>query len=120
NRKHMNSKIIIPVLLIIVFGCNEQRVDTKLEGEKLMQTTSIEQELIALEHTINDAFHRRDIKTMERILADDIIITYGNGNMANKKQELASFVTGIESSSLDDFKVQLNGDVAVVMLRLTA
>lgn len=52
-------------------------------------------------------------------MADDIIITYGNGKMANKKQELTSFETGIDSSWLDDFKVKLYEDVAVVMFRLT-
>ncbi len=80
----------------------------------------IEHELIALEYKWNAAFWRRDIKTLDSIIADDIIITYGNGKMANKQEELASFETGIESSSLDDFKVKLYGDVAVVMFRLTA
>ncbi len=82
--------------------------------------SSIEKQLIALEHTYNDAFRRRDIKTIERILADDIIITYGNGKMANKQEELRSLETGIDSSLLDDFKVRIYGDVAVVMFRLTA
>jgi ketosteroid isomerase-like protein len=80
----------------------------------------IKQDLIALEHKWNAAFRRKDIKALDSLMANDIIITYGNGKMANKKQELASFETGIESSSLDDFKVKLHGDVAVVMFRLTA
>ncbi len=40
--------------------------------------------------------------------------------MANKQEELASFETGIDSSLLDDFKVRLYEEVAVVMYRLTA
>jgi ketosteroid isomerase-like protein len=33
----MQSKIIVAVLLIVFIGCSEQKVDTKREGEKLMQ-----------------------------------------------------------------------------------
>jgi len=95
-------------------------IEWSKQFKESVQIKPEEQELIALEHKWNAAFWRRDIRALDSLMADDIIITYGNGKMANKKQELASFETGIESSSLDDFKVKLYGDVAVVMFRLMA
>ena len=75
-----------------------------------------------MEKKWNEAYLRKDVAVLNRILADDIIIIYGDGTRATKSEDIASIGLDeqIESSTLDDFQVQVYGDTAVVMSRLTA
>ena len=87
-----------------------------------VQPGRIEQQLIDLEKKWNEAYRRKDIAVLNRILANDIIIIYGDGTRATKSEDIASIGLDeqIESSTLDDFQVQVYGDTAVVMSRLTS
>jgi ketosteroid isomerase-like protein len=74
-----------------------------------------------LETRWNEAYRKKDVAVLNRILADDIVIIYGDGTRATKSQDIANIGDEqIESSSLDDFQIQVYGDTAVVMSRLTA
>ena len=73
--------------------------------------------LIQLEQDWDDAFHRNDAKLIEPILADEFIVTYGDGSRGDKAKELeiaAVFEQAIESSTLDEFTVKIYRDTAVV------
>ena len=77
--------------------------------------------LVQLEHDWDAAFHRHDAAFIDRILADEFIVTYDNGVRADRKVELelaTSLNENIESSSLDEFIVKEFGNTAVVWFTL--
>ncbi len=85
---------------------------------------SDQQTLIELERQWNDAFYRKDVRFIERVLADEFVATYDDGSRGDKTKELAlaaEFSQQVESAIQDDFTVRVYGDAAVVWftLRLT-
>jgi len=77
--------------------------------------------LIQLEHDWDAAFHRHDAAFIDRVLADEFIVTYDNGVRADRKLELqlaTSLNENIESSTLDEFIVKEFGNTAVVWFTL--
>ena len=73
--------------------------------------------LIQLERDWDDAFHRKDVKFIENVLADEFVVTYADGSRADKAKELmlaAEFNQQIDSRMLDEFIVKVYGDTAVV------
>src|SRR5258705_5056764 len=77
--------------------------------------------LIELEHNWDAAFHRHDVAFIDRILADEFIVTYDNGARADRKVELqlaATLNENIESSAMDEFIVKEFSNTAVVWFTL--
>jgi len=77
--------------------------------------------LIQLEHDWDAAFHRHDAPFIDRILAEEFIVTYDNGVRADRKLELqlaTSLNENIESSMMDEFIVKEFGNTAVVWFTL--
>jgi len=77
--------------------------------------------LIELEHNWDAAFHRHDAAFIDRILADEFIVTYDNGARADRTIELELAKTlneNIESSMMDEFIVKEFGNTAVVWFSL--
>jgi ketosteroid isomerase-like protein len=77
--------------------------------------------LIQLEHDWDAAFHRHDAAFIDRILADEFIVTYDNGVRADRNLELElakSLNENIESSTMDEFIVKEFGNTAVVWFTL--
>jgi ketosteroid isomerase-like protein len=73
--------------------------------------------LTQLERDWDAAFHRKDVRFIESILAPEFVVTYDDGSRGDKARELAlaaEFSQQIESSTLDDFTVKVFGDTAVV------
>ncbi|HEX2695698.1 MAG TPA: nuclear transport factor 2 family protein [Acidobacteriota bacterium] len=83
---------------------------------------SVEQELIKLENGWIEAVVKSDSAFLDRILADDITETDPEGNVLTKVQDLAEVKSGayvITSGVMDDIKVRVYGDTAVVTGRNT-
>ena len=77
--------------------------------------------LVQLEHDWDAAFHRHDVAFIDRILADEFIVTYDNGIRADRKTELMLATTlneNIESSTMDEFIVKEFGNTAIVWFTL--
>jgi ketosteroid isomerase-like protein len=73
--------------------------------------------LIKLERDWDDAFHHKDVKFIENVLATEFIATYAEGQRADRAKELQNaeeFNQQIDSSVLDEFIVRVYGDTAVV------
>lgn len=73
--------------------------------------------LIELEQRWDAAFHNRDQKFIETLLADEFVVTYGDGSRGDKAKELSlalDFNQQIDSSKLDEFIVKVYGNTAVV------
>ena len=90
-------------------------------GEKPKGQTA-EQELLKLEQEWTNADLKGDWATMDRILADDYVLTDRDGEVSTKAQCEAFMRSGedkILTLMTDDVKVRVYGDAAVVTLRAT-
>ena len=79
------------------------------------------QSLIQLERSWNEAFYRKDVSFLERVLADEFIATYEDGSQGDKAREISltkAFNQQVDSARQDDFVVKLYGDTAVVWFTL--
>jgi ketosteroid isomerase-like protein len=75
-----------------------------------------------MESEWGEAFERKDLATLDRLMADEYILTDPLGNVRSKAESLAAIQTNevnFESTESDDVKVRINGDTAVVTGRST-
>ena len=88
------------------------------------QTRGADQELITLEHSWKDAVVKGDAAALERLYADEYLSTDQEGMVWTKAQDIAidtdkARPSRVTSYKLDDLKVRVYGDVAVVTGRNT-
>jgi ketosteroid isomerase-like protein len=88
------------------------------------QTQGVEQELIKLENECMEAVVKHDqasIEKLDRMLADEFVMTFDGSNFT--KAQLFEFIKTREdeilSYEIDEWKVGVYGDAAVVMARNT-
>jgi ketosteroid isomerase-like protein len=96
-------------------------VPTVVAAQQSAPVRSDQDILIQLEHDWDAAFHRHDAAFIDRILADEFVVTYDNGVRADRTVELMLAKTAnenIESSTLDEFIVKEFGNTAVVWFTL--
>ena len=83
---------------------------------------SDEDALIQTEHDWGNALLKGDVAAFGRCLADEYILTYSDSTLVTKPMALNDLKEGalkIESFQLDDVKVRVYGDVAVVIGLIT-
>ncbi|MFN2510107.1 MAG: nuclear transport factor 2 family protein [Pyrinomonadaceae bacterium] len=76
-----------------------------------------------LEYELVDAFLKRDIKSLSRILADEFIITDPNGPSFTKERYLADLkaeTVSFKSLVIDELEVRVLDNTAVVTGKATA
>lgn len=79
------------------------------------------QALMQLERSWNEAFNRKDVPFLERVLADEFIATYEDGSQGDKAREISltkAFNQQVDSARQDDFVIKLYGNTAVVWFTL--
>ena len=84
--------------------------------------TSVENTLVQIEHDWGNALLKADVPAWSRYLGDDWVLTYSDGTLVTKPMALADLKEGalrIESFQLDDVKVRVYGDAAVVTGMIT-
>jgi ketosteroid isomerase-like protein len=84
---------------------------------KPADTASVEKELIQLENEWAKAYVARDLKTLDRLEADDWACTLADGKVVTKAQEHVEVSSGDYSATefvMSDLKVRVHGDTAVV------
>lgn len=87
----------------------------------LQRVESDQDVLIKLERGWNEAFYRKDVAFIERLLAEEFTATYDDGRIGNKATELAlvaAFDQNVESATPDEFAVRVYRDTAVVWFTL--
>ncbi|HST19853.1 MAG TPA: nuclear transport factor 2 family protein [Blastocatellia bacterium] len=112
----MKRIMIIVAMIVIVFGISS--------GQTTAKQMKIERELMQMEHDWSAAYLSHDVSVIDRILADDFIGTDGRGIMTDKKQELEDARSEnpnrkVLSEAIDDMKVRIYGDTAIVNGRTT-
>ena len=64
-----------------------------------------------------EAFERRDMAALDRLMADEYVLTDPLGNVRSKAESLAAIESSevfFESTTSDNVHVRINGDTAVV------
>ena len=87
-------------------------------AQQTRRAQSDQEILIKLERDWDYAFHHKDVKFIEGVLAPEFVATYAEGQRADRAKELenaADFNQQIDSSVLDEFVVRVYGDTAVVL-----
>ena len=87
-----------------------------------VSTENVEQAVTKLENERVPALLRNDTAFIERVYADDYVVTGANGVVRTRAQVVADIKSGvqkIESITNDDVKVRVYGDTAVVTGRTT-
>lgn len=77
--------------------------------------------LIKLERGWNEAFYRKDVAFIEKLLAEEFTATYDDGRIGDKATELAlvtAFDQAVESATPEEFAVRVYRDTAVVFFTL--
>lgn len=87
-------------------------------------SVKLEQELMQMERDWSAAYLSHDVAVVDRVLADDYIGTDGRGVMTNKAQEIEDARSTdasrkVLSELIDDLKVRIYGDTAIVNGRST-
>jgi len=85
-------------------------------------TSCDEDEIRRVESEWGDAFEQRDFAALDRIMADEYILTDPLGNVRGKAESLAALKTNevlFESTKSDNVHVRINGDTALVTGRST-
>lgn len=97
-------------------------IQEKPVGQKVAAAGNVEQELMQLEQKLADALVKGDIATFGSHLADNVTITDPSGMVNTKAQFEADVKSGalkLESTKIEDMKVQAHGDVAIVTYKTT-
>jgi ketosteroid isomerase-like protein len=107
------------VLVMVALRCVAPAGAQEFKGQAPPETPPSveEQELIQLERAWDGAFVAKDMRFIERVLADEFVATYADGTRGDKAAEMAQtldFDQRVDSSVLDSFRVRLYGDTAVV------
>jgi ketosteroid isomerase-like protein len=96
--------------------------NNQIEIPAAISTESTEDEIRRIEIEWGDAFEQRDIETLDRLMADDYILTDPLGSVRTKAESLAAIKNNevhFESTKSDNVSVRINGDTAVVTGRST-
>ncbi|MEJ7698452.1 MAG: nuclear transport factor 2 family protein [Pyrinomonadaceae bacterium] len=113
--------MIVTAASSIILGQAKTKKSADSSATK-QQSKSVEQELMQLERDWAKATVNRDASALDRIEADDYIFTDADGSLVTKKQDIADITSGnltAESINVDEMKVRVFGDTAVVIGRTT-
>lgn len=90
---------------------------------KTKDTLKDKQEVLALLRTLANAGMKRDVGTLQRFHSNEFFHTNADGSMMSKSEVLDSYKAPaqitIDSDELDQEKVQLHRDTAIVSCRVT-
>ena len=87
--------------------------------------TSVERHLIEIERQLSDALVRQDVAVLDRLWSNDLVFTFPDGQVSNKRERLAGQKPGAQSSQSesettnDEVKVYVYGNTAVVTVLAT-
>jgi ketosteroid isomerase-like protein len=106
----------LPVLLSCVLVAS-----AVTRASALQRVESDQDVLIKLERGWNEAFYRKDVAFIEKLLAEEFTATYDDGRIGDKATELglvAAFDQNVQSATPDEFAVRIYRDTAVVWFTL--
>jgi ketosteroid isomerase-like protein len=112
------KRVMIPILITMIISVSSCRTGTqKTSAETATSGENVEQVLMQMEREWSAAPYKRDVATLERIIADDWIAFTWDGETITKTQVIADAKSGAntaESVNLEGMKVRVFGDAAIV------
>ncbi len=119
--------MVIAVVMVSVSSCDPSRETatsspTPSATSAPVSTENVQQAVTKLENERVQALLRNDTAFIERVYADDYVVTGANGVVRTRAQVVADLKSGVqksESITNDDVKVRVHGDTAVVTGRTT-
>ena len=121
NRNSLCFVLSLVVLIMGMSACQPASPDTNRDAAKTananvsketVNPVAIEAEIIKLESDWAAAAQRHDANAVRKILADDLVMTYPDGNTGTKTSELSDIEAGAmtaDSWELSDTKVTVLG-----------
>ena len=106
----------LPVVLLCVLVASPAALVSAVQRAESDQDV-----LVKLERGWNEAFYRKDVAFIERLLAEEFTATYDDGRIGDKATELglvAAFDQNVQSATPDEFAVRVYRDTAVVWFTL--
>ena len=105
---------------LFLWSCSSQTTPANTSTSEIQATASkVEETIIGLERKWAEAIVSRDMATLEELIADDFVGTSWTGGTYSKTKAMTDIefrVFVAESMSLEDVKVSVFGDTAVVTL----
>lgn len=105
--------LVIAALLITVLSFAARQKREAKQGKN----ANVEQTIRQLDREWVEAYTRRDTAVLDRIYADDLIVTNPDGSVGNKVDEQAGIKSGafvFQSITNEDVTVRVFGEMAVV------
>ena len=123
----MKRNLLLPLMLVMLLvGCgrtaetnvNSGLTTNKNSGPEPVDTAAIEAEVKKLGREWSSAFKTRDGEAVRRVLADDVVITYPDGVVAGKNEEVQSIAAGTITADswdvVDERVTVINADSAFI------
>ena len=115
----MKQKLLGVLLTIVIATAAFAQGERKSSPSK----RSVESQLTELERQMSDALVRQDAAVLDRLWSNDLVFTFPDGNVSNKRQRLAAQKPATQPSESetvnDEVKVSLYGKIAVVTVLAT-
>jgi ketosteroid isomerase-like protein len=120
HERTKGTKVVgVPTIAFVAFVASWLAVSVPAVAQTGDRTDP--QSLIQLENSWNEAFYRKDVSFLERVLATEFIATYEDGSQGDKAKEISltkDFNQQVDSAEQDEFVVKVYGDTAVVWFTL--
>jgi ketosteroid isomerase-like protein len=114
-----NVKQILPAMLMAVLVCFA--ASCQAQDKKSDRKSKTEQQFITLNRAWADAITKADAAALDRLFADDIIVTSGSGEIRNKAEEIKDSAGSPDPDFVwtnpfitEDVRVKIYKDAAVV------
>ena len=102
---------------------NANKDDNANSTDALRSAAAVEAELMKMERDWANTVKTRDVETVKRIEAEDIVLTYPDGSVGDRAQDIKDIESGAltaDAWDLSDMKVRVyDADAAVVTGRST-
>jgi ketosteroid isomerase-like protein len=109
------------IIFIVMLTAGICTANSQSRGTKATLDARAEQAVRRLEREWLDAGHNKDVAAMDRILANDFIITFGDGSVRDKDEVMRRLRVGTRNPNeydwTEDSEVRVHGNTAIIVGR---
>ncbi len=116
--KQALTAMLIPILMCLIAS---SQTEGQAQNKKSDRMSKSEQQVMALNRAWAEAITKGDPAALDRLFADDLVVTSGSGEIRNKPSEIKDAASApdpnfiwIHPFTTEDVRVRIYGDAAVV------